>query len=317
MFANDLVPIDRSRAEQFMLLGSVCRLFDDYDLWTSDKGVTWALQRHGSHGFGFTWLGPSWVFDPHVSEKHAEKLAARRKEMERDNDDNRHIRELDAVLEQIQLGTHCERLLWLIHQAIWSLHRSVFRLPDYFLSTAVWRNEKPPCHWRKNLLYLLKGLSRLHLSEWPSDKETPPEMGAETALVTQVADLREHPDRDICEEDCPGFGGPRHHHYLINVGRGFMGVLEQFAQCDDDTGVRSYVFPREGREAIRQRFGTSASRDIWFPFSCRPSLVNHPFAKFSPLASADYCRRSCGRRRGRRRSRSRSIRWQRSGCFSR
>src|SRR5262249_23015059 len=47
---------------------------------------------------------------------------------------------------------------------------------------------------------------------------------------------------DVCGDAC-GRYEQRHHHYLINVGRGFLGILEQFAQEEDESGVRIYAFP--------------------------------------------------------------------------
>ena len=71
-------------------------------------------------------------------------------------------------------------------------------------------------------------------------------MGKETALLTHVADLRGTPN-DVCGDGCEGLDVRRHHHFLVNVGRGFLGILEQFVQEEDDAGVRTYAFPVQGR----------------------------------------------------------------------
>jgi hypothetical protein len=87
---------------------------------------------------------------------------------------------------------------------------------------------------------VLWGLSWLHVAGWAGDG--PPPLGADTALISQVADLRATAD-DACGEDCPERGGPPHSHIQVNVGRGLLGVLEQFARDDEATGVRTYVWP--------------------------------------------------------------------------
>jgi hypothetical protein len=78
------------------------------------------------------------------------------------------------------------------------------------------------------------------------------DFGPQSALLSHVADLRGRED-DVCGEGCAGWRGSRHHHILINVGRGFLGVLEQFAQTEDENGVRSYAFPVSGPSRGRSR----------------------------------------------------------------
>ena len=242
MTTSPLVLVSRTRAANSPLLGSVTRLFQDHEIWTDDAGVVWATRRVGEHWFAVTWLGSGWVFDPLAAERYAERLAAQRRKMAR-ADVARHQQELEIVVRQVRLGNHTERLLWSIQQALLSGKQSVFRLPDFLLAQTVWRMSRKPTHWRTELLHLLQGLTWLHVADGPSDE--PPGFGRDSALLTHVADLRKTPAADRCSPECPGYGGPPHHHYLVNVGRGFLGVLEQFGQ-DSGTGVRSYEFPRGG-----------------------------------------------------------------------
>jgi hypothetical protein len=241
-----LLPIDRVRAEQFMLLGTVRsarHLFQDYKVWIDAEGVAWAGKCSGSHGFAVTWLGAGWVFDLHARRRRADRLAELHDKMKRARSD-RHRRELDRVAKLLRLGRPAERLLWAIHQRVWEARKSVLLVPDHLLARAVWgrQDRDRPAHWRQDLLHLLEGLSWLHLTDWPTDAQ--PRLGQGTALLTHVADLR-GTDADTCGENCPGHLGPRHHHFLINVGRGFLGVLEQFADADEANG-RTYTFPRGG-----------------------------------------------------------------------
>jgi hypothetical protein len=167
---------------------------------------------------------------------------------------------LDAVLRVglaslegdglLRLGAHAERLLWAIHRAVLRARCSVLRLPERVLAQAVWGMQRTawPRHRRQDLLAVLKGLSWLHLADWA--EETPPPLGQDTALLTQVADLRDSPELDRCDEDCPDRDGPSHHHLQINVGCGFLGVLEQFARHDPQTGARVYDFRVRGRKGV-------------------------------------------------------------------
>ncbi len=236
---NPTVIVDRVRASQFAVLGSVpaLRLFECYETWTDGEGIVWAGKKLGNHGVAVTWLGQGWVFDSHAAKRRVELFQARNAEMQ-EAGGKTHALELASLLGQLRLSGRSERLLWLIHWTVIAMQKSAFRLPDYILARAVWGEEKPP-HWRQELLHMLETLSWLHLTDWPEDF---PLFGQHTALLTHVADLRKKPG-DACGPDCPGHLGLHHHHYLINVGRGFLGVLEQFAKPDDGSGVRHYDFP--------------------------------------------------------------------------
>lgn len=243
MLPGALIPVDQARAHQFRWLGSAWRPFDQFAIHTDDDGVVWAVKRVNQFGIGYTWLGPGWVFDPYAQQRCHEELACKRREMAVATR-SQHWSLLNEVRAQFSIGKHAERLLWFIHQSIWSRRRSVLRFPDYMLADVLWGpNANRPSHWRDVLLRVLRGLSWLHLADWPEAE--PSAMGEETALILHAGDLRGHPD-DLCGEDCPGHLGPRHHHYMINVGRGFLGVLEQFADADDGIGERTYTFIRGG-----------------------------------------------------------------------
>jgi hypothetical protein len=128
---------------------------------------------------------------------------------------------------------------------------SAVRLPDHTLAAAVWgrQRERWPQQWRQELLDVLQGLTWLHVAPW--HEAGPPALGADTALLTHVADLRGHGPQDVCGDDCPARHGPAHHHYLVNVARGFLGILEHLARPDDGRGVRTYDFAPGKRKAKR------------------------------------------------------------------
>jgi hypothetical protein len=234
------VLVDRARAEQFALLGTGLRLPSGSDPWTAPDGITWAVRRHGSHVFGVTWLGPGWVFDPYAARQRAETLAAARERMARATPDE-HRRQLAAAAGHLRLGRHCERLAWLVHQQVLEAHSSLIKVPDFLARETLW-GEAPdaaPRQWRQDLARVLEGLTWLHVAGAMGGG--PLTLGTGTALLTHVADLRGS-GADVCDERCPGRGGPPHHHYLVNLGRGFLGALEQFGE-EDGAGVRAYRFP--------------------------------------------------------------------------
>jgi len=124
------------------------------------------------------------------------------------------------------------------------LRSSVLHLPDFLLAEAIWGAHRQPGHWRQEILEVLQGLTWLHLSQGVPGEATV--LGAESAILTHAVDLRGTMN-DVCPDSCADWPDRHHHHYLINVGRGFLGILEEFAQVEDENGVRSYAFPVGGR----------------------------------------------------------------------
>lgn len=246
MAGPPLMLADQARAEQFHLLGRARRLFEGYETWADADGVVWARKRVGGHCFAATWLGPGWVFDPVAQQRRAKKLAERRRAV-READADRHRRELDAALHRLRVGPHAERLLWAIHRRVIGARASAVRIPDREFGAAVWGHDAStwPRNWRQSLLSVLESLTWLHVAESSDTHE--PQFGAATALLTHVGDLRKNPEADICDDDCLMRHARAHHHYLVNIGQGFLGVLEQFAKPDEEPGVRTYQFAVGGR----------------------------------------------------------------------
>src|SRR5262249_29050735 len=115
-------------------------------------------------------------------------------------------------------------------------------------------------------------------------QDGPAPFGAASVLLYHAGDLKGGGD-DTCEEDCLGRDGPRHHHFLVDVGPAFLGVLEQFAQAGGD-GVRRYVLPVGGANgagpALRAGGKTGRLVTVYLP-----AEVGEPAA----------CRRLTGRQR--------------------
>ncbi len=252
MSSLPLILCDQRRLEQFHLLGRCCRPFEGYTTWTDGEGIPWAGKRVNGHCLAVTWLGPGWVFDDYARTQYGEAFAKRRQAIEQ-ADDARHQAELAAAVNRVRLGRLAERLLWAVHQAVRTEQSSVVRLPDGLLRHYLWGPDRYDKHWRQVLLSILDGLAWLHLAAWPGDE--PPPLGTDTILLTHVGDLRGTGD-DRCDARCPCRHGPRHSHLLVNIGRGFLGVLEQLAVDSGTKGTRSYAFPTspamKGQQSLRQ-----------------------------------------------------------------
>jgi len=235
---------DRARAQQFSVLGDGRRCLSGMDQWVDADGVAWLLRRHDNFACAVTWLGPGWVFDPYATTRWGEDLKVRQDRMNSANVAE-HACELNKVIRLVRLGGRTERLLWCIHQQVVRTCSSVIRPPDLMLGQMLWgaNRSRWPRQWRQDLADILGGLTWLHLCSAMEDR--PPAFGPTTVLLTHVADLR-GTDDDRCDEHCPGRHEPQHHHYLINVGRGFLGSLEQFAVDDTERGLRTYRFPISG-----------------------------------------------------------------------
>jgi hypothetical protein len=254
MTVSPLVLADGVRAEQFHLLGRTRRLFDDLDTWTDSDGIVWAGKRVQSysmrdvqHCFAFTWLGPGWIFDDTVPDEKKQALSEGLRVMLQ-ADASRHQLEVNRVVKEMRLGLHAESLLWAIHAQLRASRCSLIRVSDHYLAQAVWGADdtKWPSNWHQIILSILEGLTWLHLGEGSDDA---PSFGESTVILNHIADLRGDAELDQCDDGCPHRRGRRHHHILINIGKGFLGVLEQFGDADAETGVRNYHFPIGGRHA--------------------------------------------------------------------
>ena len=243
MSGPPLILADASRADSFLLIGRLRRLLYGYEVHKDSEGTVWGTRDVSGRLFAFTWFGPGWVFDPIAQERRAEDLKTRRQAMTTATP-ARHRQELDAVASKIRLGHIAERLLWLIHQQVLRQRSSLLHLPDFLIADTIWGKQKKPAEWRQEILAVLQGLTWLHIADSLSNESIT--FGLESVLINHVADLRGSTN-DVCREGCAAYRTHRHH-YLVNVGKAFLGILEDFAQPENDGGVRSYAFPIGGRK---------------------------------------------------------------------
>lgn len=245
---SPFVLADAARAEQFLLIGRGDCLRDG-TISVDGDGVGWRVTRIGIHVAGFTWLASGWAFDEYARQRHSDRLQERRTTV-RNATTEQHSAELAKTLHALRLGAFAERLLWTIHQHVLTFRTSVIMLPDRLLAQRLWGSDHRawPRHWRGEILAILNGLTWLHLAT--STTSSGPQFGDSTALLTHVA-IRESQPGTPCPSTCPEPGARRHNHFLINVGRGFLGVLEDFVKSEAG-GIRRFVFPVHGKRGAER-----------------------------------------------------------------
>ena len=233
---------DAQRMLQFQHLGNTRRILTSFDVWRDTNGIAWGRRSIGDWNLGFTWLGQGWTFDTYSQQRLADDYRSARAAMDA-ADEAEHRRQLTEVYRRLNLGSQSERLLLAIHLRVVQTRQSVVRLPAESLSHFVWGRERAnrPRHWRRQLLKKLEGLAWLHISDVVDFTEI---FGGHSALVTHVAEIGVNRLEDECDSDCPQRGHGPHRHYVVNIGRGFLGVLEEFAHDDFQTGIRTFEFRR-------------------------------------------------------------------------
>jgi hypothetical protein len=92
-------------------------------------------------------------------------------------------------------------------------------------------------------------------------------------LITHAGDLR-GTERDECPGDCGARDDARHHHFQIDIGPGFLGLLEQFGRDPEGAGVRTYQFPVAGKRAATTLSGLGKTGRLVSAFV--PALLGEP-----------------------------------------
>lgn len=222
-------------------------------LWQDRDGVMWAvrlvpskgLDKDSLFGFSISWNGSALPLDPRVRDEYEQAvnraiLAPEQSKLKKAR------RALDTVARQLRLYTRAAQMLWAIHQAVVSQRCSTVLLPDVLLGQLIWGGARAswPSDWRGEIMSVLKSLMslrsevlRLSPTEWK------PRVGAASVAVAGVRLLGiEHPEEDICRDCCPlNNSQQRHSHIVVQVGLGFLGVLENFMTEDVPWG-RTFDF---------------------------------------------------------------------------
>ena len=138
-----------------------------------------------------------------------------------------------------QVSRCTAQLLWLIYHAVRHQRNSTVVLPDVTLATAIWGGHERPDNWRGFLYHALCQLMRLRLRVL---KLRPggwrPTVMLDAVAVAAVEKLETGPRPSACElQACPlRHDAGRHGHFVVEVGRGFLGAFEDFAIPSDRRG---------------------------------------------------------------------------------
>jgi hypothetical protein len=268
MMDHRFVLADRCRVVAFAALGEVRGLIRSGDRFVDGQGVAWGYGQVGGAAVGVTPLGPGWVWDP---EARAERAAdfARQFEGMRATPRRARASAINRVLACLRLGRHAGRVLWAVHRAVMATGTSLLLVPDEWLARAVWGQATRPRHWRGDLLAVLRGLTWLHVADWP-DGGGRPDFGAGSVLLTHAGDLRGD-ELDRCPATWPMHGGPRHHHVQVETGPSFLGILAARGlpgdpAATDGRGVPAHA-PQGARDgaALRRLGRTGRLVSIFLP----------------------------------------------------
>ena len=233
-------------------------------LWRDRDGVAWAVRlarvpqwsKDKLYGFCINWADSVGAVsgDEDPSPEGLPWLTSRER--------RRSLAGLQQIGGGIRLSPRAEQILWAIHTAVLQQRRSLVTLPDVYLGQIVWGGQRDnwPRNWRRDLVQTLRSLMSLRSEIIVLGKHGwNPRFGAGTVAVAGVVDLAEMcPDLDRCDADCPvgADGGVAHSHFRVQIGYGFLGVLEQFMTEDDGQGGRTYDFggesAAEGAEILQQ-----------------------------------------------------------------
>ena len=245
MHTDPFVLIDRERRRVFGWLAETHRPFRTAAVNTDEAGVTWLWAGVGESAVGLTWLGPGHVWDADWAAARPAQVARCRESM-RAATGHTHQTELETVARGLRLGELARRVLYSVHRAVLAQKSSRVTVSGGWLAAMCWGTGRSarPRHWRSVLREILRGLSWLHVADAVPDG--PPAFGPRTVLITHAGDLR-GTEHDACPGDCGARGDARHHHFEIDIGPGFLGLLEQFGRDPGGTGVRTYQFPVSGK----------------------------------------------------------------------
>ncbi len=226
-------------------------------LWSDNDRIIWAVRLvpapyrdNALYGFAVSWHGDGRLLDPMA--QPGRPGASKRPRFRSDRQRLATARsELAIGAGRLRLVGRAEQMLWLIHQAVMMQRNSVVLLPDVMLGQVIWGGARKqwPQDWRREVLRTLKSLTFLRSEVFRlSGAGWCPQFGAHSVAVSYVEQLDvTHPEEDYCRPCCWLWNSTvRHHHLLVQIGYGFLGVLEKFAASGADAEPRTYDFNKSG-----------------------------------------------------------------------
>jgi len=224
-------------------------------IWTDSQGTGWAVRlvplaaQHAYPGLAISWDGAGRVIDPLAREEYQRAVEQKLAELDSGSEAaaRQHLRQ---IADRMWLYRHAEQLLWAVHQAVLIQRSSLVLLPDVALGQVIWGSDRQswPDNWRNTLMDILSSLSALHVAglriggtQWRPRFTMRSVAVAHCEIVEQTRGKK-----DVCSPVCPLWNSPQpHEHFLIQIGYGFLGLLEHFATTDDKQGGRQFDFQQK------------------------------------------------------------------------
>ncbi len=219
-------------------------------LYTDDRGMSWAVRLLPSPGqssdvrvgLAFTWHGNAVALDP-VSREQILQLIDSQPTVCAEDSRTAARQTLAQMANRLRLYSRAEQLLWLIYAAVRKQRRSVVVLPDEALALAIWGGHARPKNWRQDIFDTLTSLSGLWVEQLTITRGGwRPRLDLHSVAVAGVQRLDPGPGGACERENCPLRGtSQRHGHFLVQIGLGFLGVLEAHGSHSGEEG-REYDF---------------------------------------------------------------------------
>jgi hypothetical protein len=224
-------------------------------IWTDAHGTGWAVSLvplaapQTYAGLAISWSGAGRVIDPVAREEYRRAVEQQLAELIPGGEAaTRH--HLQQLADRIWLYERAEQVLWAIHAAVLLQRTSVISLPDLALGEIIWGGDwrSWPSNWRNTLMDILSSLSELHVAALHiGGMEWRPRLTMRSVAVAYYQLLeRGRKHGNGCNSLCPFWNRPvPHDHFLIQIGYGFLGLLEHFAVSDNKEGERQFDFEQK------------------------------------------------------------------------
>lgn len=211
-------------------------------IWSDTLGNGWAVRLVTMNvgdpkaygGLAISWNGGGRIIDPLAREEYRRAVEQQIAVLE--TGDIR--KQLSNIANNLWLYERGEQLLWAIHAAVLMQRRSIVLLPDVGLGEVVWGGNQAswPKNWRGSLGDILESLTKLHMAMLQVGGTLwEPQFTMRSVAVASYENLeRTRQRKGFCRPGCPLWNRPEpHNHFLIQIGYGFLGLLEQFSIRDD------------------------------------------------------------------------------------
>jgi hypothetical protein len=268
-------------------------------IWTDAQETGWAVRLVSMNrekdsqyaGLAISWNGGGRLIDPLAREEYRRAVEQQMAELASGSEAEARNR-LGHNAKRMWLYERGEQILWAIHAAVLMQRRSIVLLPDVGLGEIVWGGNRDawPDNWRGSLTDVLGSLSQLHLAVLQiADTEWRPQFTMRSAAVAFFEDLeRNRKRKGFCRPGCPLWNCPEpHNHFLIQIGYGFLGLLEKFA-IHDAQGTRQFDFTQKKPRGEQGSVLTAARKQG------RVVPVHLPTKVFGPSGWSQLSRGHCG-----------------------